>query len=263
MTLSLQMVEELVWKASPILIVLLLIRLSRAGILLQYRMLSLYLAFSAARSAVLIAVSRSNSPLYAEIYVQSTPILWILSILVALEIYARVLQGYRGLSVLTRRTLITVLLISGIGSVLFVAAGSGFNWRVDEYPVLKAVFAFEQAVALSLFFFLLIMALFLLWYPIPLKRNLIAYSFGYSAILFTFAAGVGLRNWQGHEWTRSVSALIMVIYLCCLVAWLILLNATGEVEVRTAAIPRGEAEEQRLLEQLNSLNAVLEAGRKS
>lgn len=262
MTPALQLIQNALWKASPIVILLLLMRLQRSGILRQYKMLASYLCFSALRSTVLILVP-PRTEAYGWVYIGSTPILWLLSFFVALEIYSWVLDGYRGLSVFTRRTLISVLLISAIGSILFVAAGTGFNWKGDAYPVLKAVFAFEQAVALSLFFFLLILALFLLYYPIPLKRNLIVYSFGYSAMLFTFAAAVGVRNLQGHEWTRYASTAIMVIYLCCLVAWLILLNATGEVEVRTAAIPRGEAEEQRLLEQLNSLNAVLEAGRKS
>lgn len=259
---TLKMIEDLLWKTSPILIVLLLLRLLRSGILQQYRVLALYLAFSALRSIVLILISRSNE-YYGWVYAWTTPILWLLSFLVALEIYGRVLEGYRGLSIFTRRTLITVLLISSIGSMLFVAAGSGFAWKGDMYPILKAVFAFEQVVALSLFFFLLILALFLLWYPIPLKRNLILYSFGYSAILFTFASAIGIRNLQGHGWTRYASTIIMVIYLACLLGWLILLNAKGELEVRTAAIPRGEAEEKRLLDQLRSLNAVIESGRKS
>lgn len=253
-------IEEILWKAGPLLNLLLLWRLTSLRLYGRYRALTAYVAFSALRSLVLMAVSLRN-PNYGIIYAVTTPLLWILSALVALEIYSMVLGGYRGLSIFTRKTLLIALSVSALGSVAFVAAGLDFTG--EPFPVLRMVFMFEQAVALTLFFFLLILALFLLWYPIPLPKNLILYSFGFSLILFTVASSIGIRNLAGHEWTRAVSTVILGIYTACLLGWLVFVTAAGEIEIRSASIPRGELEERRLLEQLNALNALLETGRKS
>lgn len=253
-------IEDIFWKAGVALTVVLCLRLVLLSLFSEYRALGVFLAFSSVRSIALMTLSRGSEH-YGDLYVYSTPLLWFFAILVALEIYSKVLEGYRGLSIFTRRTLVSVLLVSGVGSVLFVALSIGSG--MESYPQLRMVLLFEQAVALTLFFFLLLMAAFLLWYPIPLRRNLIVYSFGYSVVLLTFATAVGLRNLRGHSWTRGTNITILGIYAVCLLLWIAFMSIRGESEVRSAAIPRGKSEEKRLLEQLSAMNALLEGGRKS
>ena len=252
--------EDLLWYAAPVIIVLLLWRLARLGLLMEYKALALYLAFSAVRSILLIAISYRN-PLYAPVWVYSTPVLWLLSVLVALEIYGMVLKQYRGLSVLSRRTLAIALGLSAAGAVAFASAG--FKFAGEDYPWLRVVSLLEQTVSLALFFFLLAIALFLLWYPIPLKRNVIVYSYGYSTLLFTVVAAHAIRNLLNPDYVRPASTGMLGVYVLCLGLWLGALSLQGESEVRSAAIPRGAEAEQRLLEQLGAFNALLESGRKS
>lgn len=265
MTLNVS-IENLLWYLQQVFIVCLLLRLASQHIILKYKALAAYLAFSAAQSLLLIALTFQNpeyyrTRLYASIWVYSTPVLWLLSTLVALEIYGLVLEQYRGLSILSRRTLAIVLAVSAVGAV--VAGSPSFDFTDEKYPILKVVSLLEQTVSLALFFFLLAIALFLLWYPVPLKRNIIVYSYGYSTLLFTIVAAHVIRNMLNVKYVRVASTGLLGVCAVCLALWLVLLNQRGESEVRSAALPRGAESEQRLLDQLGAFNALLESGRKS
>lgn len=252
-------VEDFLWKIGVGLTLVLCARLWRLGLLREYRLLVIFVAFIAVRDVALMCMP-PRSTMYAWVYFCSTPITWILAVFVALDVYGRVLLGYRRLSVLTRRTLIVTLSLSTLGALGFVLFSI---WgKHDPYPILRFVLAFEQAIALTLLLFLLVLTAFLLWYPVPLKRNLIVYSLGYSVFLFTYIVTVAMRNMAGHWFTGVASTILVGIYAACLLLWTIRINVAGESEMRSAAIPRGEDQERRLLEQLSAMNALLEGGRK-
>jgi hypothetical protein len=114
----------------------------------------------------------------------------------------------------------------------------------------------ERALLLSLVIFLLLLLAFLSRYPITLSRNVLSHSIIYTVFFLSSSVSFLARSLLGWEVARPVNTLFMAISCACVLAWAGFLRARGEVETRSG-IHWGAAEEQRLINQLNSLNATL------
>jgi hypothetical protein len=257
--MTLPVVQQLFWHADLAMAAALLLRLVMIGVVRKYRALSALLGFSVARTLLLMSLPLHTSA-YGYTYLLLTPGLWLLLAWAALEVYRHVFESYQRLSILGRGFLVAAfaasLAVAGVILALQWTPGR------DPFPSLRALLLSEQASALTLFFFLLILVLFLLWYPVPLRRNLFWYAFGLSLYVFHYAAAVALRMFAGHEWTDAASTVNLAMSALSRLGWCMLLSQKGEKEVRRGAIPRGSEAEQRLLGQLRALNSMLEAPRK-
>lgn len=256
-------IELALWKLSPLLTALLLGRMALNGLWRKYPGAVFYLSVTLARTVSLQLLTSGGAdnnpfsePLYPKVYLYTLPLLWASYFSVAYEIYSQVLAGYKGLSVLGRRTLVAAVLLSLTISVISV--WPDFNYSDEIWKQLRTTLLVDRAVVFSLLFFLVLNAAFLAWYPIPLRRNLLVYSFVFACLFFSVAAAYFYRNLLGHEWTRVASAALTAANCLCLLLWLLLWSPAGERIVSFSIAVRDPGSQKRLLEQLQQLNAFLE-----
>ncbi len=172
------------------------------------------------------------------------------------ELISHLLHSYRGLSFLSRMTLLVALGASTAVSLLI--HWPEFSFSGESYRYLRMVYLLETTVYSALLVFLLLLALFVLYHPAPLKRNLLAHGIGYGAYMLSSAAAVWLRNQDATQWTRAASTLRLGVAMAGLAAWAWLLSPQGEEETVDVHVPLSPATERRVLERLEALNSALE-----
>jgi hypothetical protein len=125
------------------------------------------------------------------------------------------------------------------------------------------LFSYERTVMSSLVVFVLLVGVFLLYYPVPLGRNVLAYLAGYSLYFLTKAALAFINN-IGYIRNRLLGSIDMGVALICLALWLALLSRKGEDKRVVVGHQWNPADEQRLRAQLEAINtSLLRAGGKS
>jgi hypothetical protein len=98
---------------------------------------------------------------------------------------------------------------------------------------------------------------FLFWFPIPLNRNTLAYAIGFSVYFAGRALTRLAGNLFGADQLILLSAVSLVIALCCLSFWIIFLTKRGESIATTVGHRWDPAQGRVLVHQLESINASL------
>lgn len=250
--------EKLVWNLSAALAAMLAIRLIASGLARQYPVLTVYLGFLPARSLLLMAVY-DNDALYGWAYVLTLPVLSLLTAGLGLEIYKLVLEAYSGLSVLGRRSLAAALTVGGL--IAFLTVQMGLRVPNEPYPTLRLFFLMDSWVSGVALLFLITLTFFVLWFPVPLKRNVAVYSFGLCARLVGVCAGYAVRVFAGAEYREMGGTVMMASDTLIFAVWLLAMTGAGEKRLPEGTIRRTAEERARLLEQLNSLNAMVRSAK--
>jgi hypothetical protein len=192
---------------------------------------------------------------YGYAWVATAPLFWLAYILVVLELYSLVLRDYPGIASLGRWVLIAGLVVS-VGL-------SGLSLKIDLsnagelYRLILYTTSIERGVMTSLAIFLLVIALFLMWFPVPLSRNVMMHSMVCALYFLGSTMGLLVRNVTGHGVTMAVNVAMSALDLTCLVLWAVLLTRAGEASTRLIRNNWRPEQQERLLEQLSSVNAVL------
>jgi hypothetical protein len=170
--------------------------------------------------------------------------------LIVLECYAKVLRNLAGIASISRRYIKATLPIAILASLLLMG--------LEKTPktVFQYFYALERAVVSSLLIGVLLITAFLVYYPIPLSRNVIVYSVGYAVFFLTKAAALFVRN-VSNEWQSQISATLMAISTACLVFWMVALNRSGEAKAVVIGHKWQIGDEERLISQLTAINAGL------
>jgi hypothetical protein len=254
MAISLQALDKVLSYAEPVSAVLLLTRLWHSGLLRRYRRLALYLLSLIAELIPEHAVERySDEYLRAFVAVESAQ--WLFQILVILEMFAIVLHDYPAINAYWRRFIVVALVaaavLSGLFAVFIHQAGPGQYPLVDEYMLVSRVIAFTL-----LAFFILLLG-FLFWFPVPLSRNAVVYTIGF-AVYFGSRALIRLAsNLAGPDTLPVLSCVSLSIVVVCLLFWTLAISRKGE-EVNVTVGHRWQPDESAaLIQQLESINAVL------
>jgi hypothetical protein len=235
------------------------IRLLGAGLYRRYRVFFFYLVFATLRSGVLSSINQRGSA-YQKIWVLTEPLEWLFYVLVVLEIYALVLQDYRGLSTAGRWALIAAVVLALLASALTLLAPS----QSAQSHLMRYYYVAERAVYFSLAVFLLTILGILMQYPITLSRNIIVHSMVFSVYFLGNTVLYLLLSMGGRQSGAQLQAFLTVvtyaldaITLAAIGAWLVMLNPAGEsrkVSLRPQWMP---GKEEELVSQLNHLNAAL------
>jgi hypothetical protein len=145
------------------------------------RMLFTYFAASTAIGVLLLKIPYS-SILYARTYLAMTALLDLLAFLTVLELYRNALAQHTGLAKFGRAA------VWGVTLVVLVVTGAGAaldpNIPPGQSPILHRWFTVERSADMVILLFLLIIGVFVTWFPVKMSRN-VALSFRFfSAILF-------------------------------------------------------------------------------
>ena len=256
---NLLMLETAFWYLALLLKIVLLYRLWALKLASRYPAFVVYLAVHVARTLFLMPI-RSNRGWYGWAYFFTEPLILITYVFVVMEIHGQILEGYRGLSVLGRKFVLAASAASALITALMHRQLFAFSAGASKW--FHGIMLVESTVYSTLMLFLLGIALFILWYPVSLRRNLLHYALGFCLFLGLMTAGNYLIN-LNFAWNRPLSTVREGAYFLCLLGWVILFRKSWEVE--EAGSPRhfSDSQRQRLLAQLDAMNRAIQAGQKS
>jgi hypothetical protein len=231
-----------------------LVRLSTSQLIKTYRFFAAYALFQALRITISMMIPyRSN--MFAEFFFICEPVVWILSCLALLEVYGIVLKNHPGIATLGRKAL-----TGSIGASIVLALCTLFldyqNAAV-KYPILANFLLLSRLVMVSLLLFVVFIAFFLVWFPIPLNRNTVLHSCvfaGYFLIKSTTFLVIGLLP---EAATPHVNAAIHLLITLCCVCWTLGLSPGGEHIPAKIGHYWNREDEERLMAQLDSINRTL------
>ena len=230
------------------------LKLFKSGLFRRYRFFVAYLVFRVPYGICLLVLD-VHSGLYQEFWTVTTPVFWILYILVVLELCGLILEKYKGLYTLGRWAMCLGLAVAVTLSLLsllpHIAPATPQLSRIMGY-----ILATERGVDFSLAIFILLILFFLSRYPVHLSRNIAVHSVVFSLFFLSNTLGLLLYSVFGVDVNGEINLFLMGISSACMVAWLVLLNAKGE-EVRLSPLRFGRGDEERILLQLETLNSML------
>jgi hypothetical protein len=228
------------------------VRLFTAGLDRRYRVFFCYLIFATLHLGVLASL-KVGGDAYQYVWVLTEPLEWLFCVLVVLEIYALVLEDYKGLATVGRWALITAVLVALLASGISLMVPSHFA----QSRLMTYYYVAERAVYFSLVVFLISILVFLMQYPINLSRNIIVHSMVFSVYFLGNTVLYLLLSTSGTKSILAVTNAFTIIALAALCVWLLMLRPAGElrkVSLRPHWMPGREEE---LVSQLNNLNAAL------
>jgi len=192
---------------------------------------------------------------YSNFWRATEPVTWLLSTLVVLELCSLIFKEYRGIQVLGRWTIYGCLAVSVLISLILLAP----TWRHSNEAILSIprFLMVERGVDSALVLLLLLLLVFLAVLPIPLSRNVVIHSVLYATFFLSSSLGIFIANVASPQTVATISTCLMGVASLCLVAWIVLLSREGESKIAVMPKPLPAVYEQRLVEQLSSINATL------
>jgi hypothetical protein len=251
--LPLPPVEDILWLANTVGYVAVAIRIVGARLARVYPGFFVYVVFRVLRSGVLRLLNPSASA-YGWMWLYTEPLVWILFGYATFELSAIALRDYRGLASLSRKTLLAGLSVCLVASLATLVVD--LSQSRGDFPLLLAANLARRAIWSTLTLYLLLLAGFLLWFPVPISRNLLLHTVLLSLYSLAGTATLFVRNLLGPSVVSPVSTALLAVYGLCLIGWL---GLTRAGERRPAGMrPHWRPETERhLLDQLSALNTSL------
>jgi hypothetical protein len=252
------LLNRCLWGLNLIASALVIWRLYRLELHKVYRFFLISLALGVARSTILFPFS-TNGETYLRLWALTQPLVWLTYVLVVGELYVLVLSQYSGIYSLGRwfffGAVTLSILISGITvwpTLQTAASATGKRLLLYSYAFV------ERGFVTSLAIFLLLLLVLVLWFSVPLSRNLLIHCSLYTVyfiaqnvvVLYWHTGGIGSA-------TVSSSELRLSVGIVCYCSWVYFLTRRGEDRIASLHLGRNQEQEKRLLGQLASLNATL------
>ena len=231
-----------------------ILRLVGARLARSYRLLLAYVVADASAAVFGLALAKSRN-WYAVMYfvVQTAKVF--LALLIALDLFWVAFEDHPALARFGQK------LLAGAVALAFIV--SAMALLIDpavprgQSPAVHYFLAFERTIDTVVWVFLLLVGLFLAWYPVRLPRNVAVYLCGFGVLFSTHAAGLLLLNlWPQFldQWTTFLlsSGLISLSGMA-----IFLRRRENDGTTVTGHRWNREATES-LVEQLQSINRRLE-----
>lgn len=247
-------VEQSIWIFQYAAQLVLLLRLGTMGLAKSYRFFCLYLLVRLVKTSALLFLDRSTDA-YGWTYVSFVPITGILVVLVVLELYGLVLRDHPGIVTLGRWVVSGGLVLAFVIAVVSLYPDLGNP--AEKYPILLYFNVFQRALDSALLVFLLLLTAFLVWFPVPLSRNIILHTIVFGTYFSSEALLLLIRNVVGPDPTRILSTINLGVESFCLVAWILFLNRKGEQKSVVFGHRWRLEDSEHLVEQLNTVNSAL------
>jgi hypothetical protein len=233
------------------------VKLYSSGLYRRYRIFFIFFVFRIPYLTCFWIQSHhgQNSREYLILFLFSEPVVMLFYILVVMELYGLVLERYKGLYTLGRWAMYAAIVISATISVLMLLPKITPSTPEPSKYLFKEM-AVERGVDSSLVLFILLIVMFLGRFPVPLSRNVVVHTGIYAVFFLANTLVLLLRTLFTVTAGEPVDLALVAITAACSVAWWLLLSAKGE-EARVSMPHLGPGSEERILRQLDSLNATL------
>src|SRR5258708_1841440 len=180
-------------------------------------------------------------------------ILLLVAIAVVMELYAEALVEHPALATYGSRTVGYILIAAGI--VAASALGIDETVLAGQSVVLHRYFRAERTVDFGVLVFLVVISIFLLWFPVRVKRNIAYYVGGFAAFYASRSAGLLMVNVLPPGWQRPVDNAMLTLSFSCLLFLALSLRRESDSAriVRNRSNPAAAAEVAGHLESINTV----------
>jgi hypothetical protein len=213
----------------------------------------MYLAWNAIGDIVLVPIPR-NDIRYFYVYMGVQFVQWILDVLITLDLVALITKRYPGITSVARIAVSVCLAIAVAGALLSAMIDLS---SVETQYLLKVAHLVDRTISFSVLVFLGLMLIFLLWFPIKLGRNTVAYAVGFIAMFATQFSTSLLGNLLGRSSFQVLSAAQLAAFGIILVYWTVRLTLRNETTETVVGHAWDRSEEHRLVSQLEAINQSL------
>jgi hypothetical protein len=200
---------------------LLIVRLLAAGLARRYKYFFCYLAVDLLQTAAPFFIP-FRAKLYFYFFLGTEGLMLCFCVLIVFELYSVLLRDLKGIATVARWFTAVALGLSIVLPLLLRTALPRPRYPIEQF------FLFEISVVSSLVLLILLLTLFLVYYPIPLHRNALVYAAGWAVYFLSKAALLFLNNAGSSTWIRACSAAASIVSTISIVFWAIFLNREGE-----------------------------------
>lgn len=231
----------------------LLLHLHREG-LGRYFFFRSLLAAEIVQSVCLLPLSPATK-IYGDIYFLTSPVIWVFFYLVINELVRLILQDFPAVGGFIRK----IFGICVVAAVLIAAAITlpGLHGPAGM-RFIELFFVVQRFVILALLVFLTIILLVLVVFRVPLSPNRKRYAIGF-ALYFGVGVAANLMVFElGLKFAAQLSLWLVTAASAILLAGVVALRKSGEVQVKPVALDAGSrAQQENMQRQLADLNRML------
>ncbi|HVO96897.1 MAG TPA: hypothetical protein VMT15_02475 [Bryobacteraceae bacterium] len=220
-----------------------------------YKLLFFYLTADTVLTVGGLSI-QPNTNWYAYYYIGAQTVKILIAAFVLVEIYSLSLANTPALAQFVRNCVAYIL----AASALFPGVALVLDRSPARYPLLRGFFLFEQTMGAIMAIFLVLLSIFLAYFPVRLRRNVFVYSSGFIVWAVTHSVAVFLVNHSpgDNRFRATVNLSQAFIQAGCLLFWLAGLQQEGELRTAVVGHIWSRAEADRLTELLEAINSRLE-----
>jgi hypothetical protein len=250
--------------------VILIARLLSLGLHRVYRYFSFFLLADISGTLLWVADRRlEGTPIYVDyriLWLGDLAAIWIFTFLTVYALLDAILAQLPGILKLSHRVLNLSFLVA-----LGVALGTALpEYRAaimtEALPdrlghLIAGAIVLDRVVATVALVTLLVITIFLIWFPVNMSRNLLTFFSGF-VVYFSLRAclnlAVSLRSNGAADFVRFTNLLSAAIVSAIFAGWAIFLSKAGEtVPAKVRLAPWRKNEQDLLVAQLHAMNASL------
>lgn len=227
--------------------------LYRRGLWRSYLFFWLCILFEGAALAATVVTAGSTSMTLA-VYRVSQPPMWILYVFMVVEVYQKVFARFPGIAKFARRVVIISILIAFAFALLSIQGDLSSGW--NGYSMVARYSIILRAISGGISIYMILIAAFLLWMPVPLPANTLRHSYLFFFYFFVTTGVHYILFVNRGEFVQAANVVISILTLAVLLCWHFLLQPDGErIPSRLAPVPQGRAAD--MLDRLEALNRTL------
>jgi hypothetical protein len=247
-------VELAIWYLNIAATAALTIRLWTSGLAQVYRWLFLYFVAGTLEQCVILFVPK-NTTLYGWIYIVGQGLKIVLVIFVVLELYRLALAGQPALAKYGQKTAGVVLSaaagIAAVGLLFYTTVPPGRS------VILYRFYSFERTMDSFVLIFLVLIVIFMTWFPVRMKRNVAFYLVGFMVQFLARSEGLLLLNVLSSRLENALNITMLSISSACMLVWLFALSQEGEKVTTVVGHRWDPGAMDRVSGQLDSINTSL------
>jgi len=242
--------EYIVALVEAVALTLLICRLAYSGLIARYKWFFTYVVLDLCETLTPFLIR--SSQWYGNVFFAIQCLKLLTYVLIVFELYSILLRDLRGLAIVAKRYSSVALLVAVLLSALVVSA------LPHQSNPLRQLFYIEIPIISSLVLFILLIAGFIAYYPVPLHKNALVYAIGYVVFFICKVTGLFILNLHLDTSLRVFSTAFMVSSLACIIFWTIFLSGAGESgQVAVGSRWSGPAKQEQVLLRLREINTTL------
>ncbi len=238
---------------SIVLTAAVLARLWWTGLARIYKLLFGYLSVDFLSSVGGLTIP-FRSKAYGDFYFSVQTLKILIAAFVLMEIYSLALERQPALGRFLRSAVGYILLAAG--AVPLIVLGASHAAAAGTHPYMHTFLLFERTMNGTMAIFLLLIALFMMWFPVRLRRNVIVYMSGFIvwSLSRSLLVYVDARWFTVVDVKQAADIVQQLIAAGCLLLWLVALRRQGEAMTAVVGHLWNRTEAERLTEQLDAIN---------